>query len=54
MIDRALEEVWKRRESLARKCGNDPRKLVKFLQNREKKQKCKPAISRGQRARVPE
>ena len=37
MKDETLERVWRSRKAIASRCGNDSRRLVSFLQERERK-----------------
>jgi len=36
MKDPTLERIWKSREAIARKCGYDSHRLVRYLQQRQK------------------
>ena len=39
MKDPTLERVWRSRDVIAKKCGYDSRKLVKFLQEQQRTRK---------------
>ena len=36
MKDKALETIWKSRKNIAKKCGFDSQRLVKFIQQHGK------------------
>ena len=46
MKDEALERVWKSRKAISSRCDYDPRKLVKYYQQR-KKNKQNPSATRA-------
>ena len=46
MKDETLERVWKTRKSIAKKCGFDSHKLVKYFQKRTKERHVEPVTTR--------
>lgn len=47
MKDETLERVWKARKSIAKKCGFDSHKLVKYFQKRTKERHVEPVASQN-------
>ena len=45
MKDPALEQVWQSRRAIAKKCGDDPRRLIKYLRQRGKSRKAEPVAA---------
>ena len=39
MKDEVLERIWKSREAIAKRCDYDSHKLVRYLQERQKRRK---------------
>jgi hypothetical protein len=36
MKDQPLERIWKSRDTISKRCGYDPRRLVRYMQQRKK------------------
>ena len=47
MKDQALESVWNSRKNISRKCGFDPRRLVKYIQQHGKEKNLNKANALG-------
>lgn len=43
MKDEVLERVWRSRKAIAERCGYDSRRLVKYMQDRQKKREAEQA-----------
>jgi len=47
MKDQPLERIWKSRDAISKRCGYDPHRLVRYLQQRKKDRQTEPQVRLG-------
>jgi len=45
MKDKPLERIWKSRDAISKRCGYDPLRLVRYLQQRKKNRQAEQRLT---------